>query len=310
MTTSVTRPAPSDVAAALDLLDGEPTDIACGIAVTRTGRPADQAPCLMLVHGVGSSRSTWAPMLAGLTEHYHLLVVDLPGHGRSEPLAANAGADCASLARHLARACQELGVAAPHVVGNSLGGWVGLELASDGAAASLVALAPAGLRLYPVAPGPLLQLNRVLARRTRTVSGVLLGLAPLRRVAFAGVSAAPSGVPVELARSAVTALTRCTAYEAMLDATRHRRFERARDVAVPTVIAFGDRDLVLPKPSQRRQMAPPGARWVQIPRCGHALMWDATEQALDLVHQTVDLATRTQTQTQTGAENEPRREDA
>ena len=81
------------------------------------------------------------------------------------------------MARRLAGACTELGVPDPHVVGNSLGGWVGLEMAADGAASSLVALAPAGLRLRPVAPGPLLRANRALARHTRAVAVPLLDLA-------------------------------------------------------------------------------------------------------------------------------------
>ncbi len=287
MTPTAAHPAPTTTREALDLLDGDPSDVVAGIAVTRTGRPVDDAPTLLLVHGVGSSRSAWTLVLPALAERYHVLVVDLPGHGRSAPLVADAGADCPALARRLAGACTELGVPDPHVVGNSLGGWVGLEMAADSAASSLVALAPAGLRLRPVAPGPLLRANRALARRTRTVALPLLELAAVRRLTFSGVSAAPASVTADLARSAVEALARCTAYEAMLEATRHRRFERARDVIVPTVIAFGDRDLILPRPSQRREMAPPGAQWVRIPHCGHAAMWDAAQQTVELVVRTV-----------------------
>lgn len=282
------------VADAVRLLDDVPTDTVDGLAVTRAGRSPDEAPTLVLVHGVGAARSTWAPVLPALAEDHHLVVPDLPGHGRSRPLFPGERADCGALARLLAHACVELGAirpdGLPHLVGSSLGGWVGLELAADGAVASLTALAPAGLRPRPLPPGPLLRSNRTLARRTRPLAGPLLGLRGVRRLTLASVSARPERVPAELARSAVACLAACTGYERMLDAARRRRFERGRQVGVPTTIVFGDRDLILPGGAQRPDLAPPHAEWVRLTGCGHTPMWDAPEETVRLVRRTVDAA--------------------
>ena len=61
---------------------------------------------------------------------------------------------------------------------------------------------------------------------------------------------------------------------------------------VPACVVFGDDDRILPAPeNQHREVAPPGARWVVVPRCGHAPMWDAPERTVELVDETVRAAT-------------------
>lgn len=275
---------------ALRLLTGPPTDRALGLAFTRVGPPstADQVPTVLLVHGVGAARVVWAPVVTELAARYDVLVVDLPGHGASDPLTGDP--HCAALARHLTKACAELGVVRPHVVGNSLGGWIGLEQASDGAVASLTALAPAGLRIRPVPPSPVLRWNRILARRTLPLADALIDRPLVRKVIFATGSHDPAGLHPDLARGMAHALADSTAYEAMLAATAHRRFERRREVEVPTTIVFGDRDWILPKPNQRRELAPEHARWLRWDHCGHAPMWDHPAATVALVAETIGQA--------------------
>jgi pimeloyl-ACP methyl ester carboxylesterase len=275
---------------ALARLMAAPTDVAEGLSFTRLGRRPGSAPTVLLVHGVGAARLVWAPVLDALAERFDVLVADLPGHGDSPPLRAGQDPGCAATARRLTTACADLGVVRPHVVGNSLGGWIGLELAADGAAASLVALAPAGLRIRPVPPSPLLRINRLLARRTGRFADAVLGRPAVRRAVFATGSADPVALDPELARGMVAALATCTAYEAMLAVTAHTRFERKHQVRVPTTVVFGDRDWILPAPNQRRELAPDHTRWVTLPRCGHAPMWDAPRETVQLVEETVQVA--------------------
>jgi pimeloyl-ACP methyl ester carboxylesterase len=282
--------APSDPATALALLAGAPTDVADGLAFTRAGLAEGSAPTVLLVHGVGAARLVWATVLPQLAERYHVLAVDLPGHGWSAPLAPGQDARCRALGRQVAAACAELGVARPHVVGNSLGGWIGLEMAADDAVRSLTALAPAGLRIAPTAPSPLLRLNRLLARTVGRSTEPLLRHDGVRRLVFASGSADPASLDPGLARATVRALREATAYEAMLDATGHERFLRRRDVTVPTTIVFGDRDRILPRPNQRREVAPDAAEWIVLPRCGHAPMWDAPQRCLQIIGDTVERA--------------------
>ncbi|MFN8078768.1 MAG: alpha/beta fold hydrolase [Kineosporiaceae bacterium] len=282
---------PTDIGEAVDLLSGPPTEVSRDLAITRLGQAPGSAPTLLLIHGVGAARVVWAPVLPELARHYDVLVVDLPGHGASAPLD---GADpsCLAVGRRVAASCAELGVVRPHLVGNSLGGWIGLEMAADDAAASLVALAPAGLRIRPVKPSPVLLANRALAQRTERIADALLDNTLMRRLVFATGSSNPTAVHPGVARGMVRALARCTAYEVMLDAASRRRFERKAQVHVPTVVVFGDRDLILPPANQRPELAPAHAEWQRWERCGHAPMWDHPHRTVELIHHTVDAALR------------------
>ncbi len=284
-------PADPGLHAALRTLQAPPALRPAGLAVIRTGRPPGTAPTVLLVHGLGSDRSAWAPVLHHLASRYDVVAIDLPGHGANPPWVPGDDPRPRALAASIARACAELGVARPHVVGNSLGGWAGLELAADGIAASLTALAPAGLWLAPGSPSPLLRLNRALAAWTAPVADTLLAWAPLRRAVFASGSAAPAGLDLGLVRAAAHAMRMSTGYGAMLDATAHVRFDRRADLRVPVTVAFGDRDRILPAPrNQRRELLPAGTRWVELPRCGHAPMWDAPARTVQLIDETVAAA--------------------
>ena len=42
--------------------------------------------CIMFIHGIGADRNIWDDWLPFLTGHYSIISIDLPGHGKSEPL--------------------------------------------------------------------------------------------------------------------------------------------------------------------------------------------------------------------------------
>jgi len=84
---------------------------------------------LILVHGLGSSTLDWEKQIPELSAHYRLIIPDVRGHGRSDKprerysIAGFAG-DLIALIEHL-----NLGPA--HVVGLSMGGMIGFQLAVD-----------------------------------------------------------------------------------------------------------------------------------------------------------------------------------
>jgi pimeloyl-ACP methyl ester carboxylesterase len=82
---------------------------------------------LILIHGLGSSGADWALQVPCLEERRRLLIPDLPGSGHSEPLRE--GYSVEGMAAALWALCDHLGVGRVHVVGFSLGGAVGLEMA-------------------------------------------------------------------------------------------------------------------------------------------------------------------------------------
>ncbi|MCZ4492827.1 MAG: alpha/beta fold hydrolase, partial [Conexibacter sp.] len=109
-------------------------------------------PPLVLLHPLGADRHVWDPVLDRLAAERDVIAVDLPGFGDSPVLDADPPTPAALAAAVQAFAEQELGLQAWHVAGNSLGGWVALALALDGAVESVTAIAPAGLWSGPLAP--------------------------------------------------------------------------------------------------------------------------------------------------------------
>ncbi len=244
------------------------------LAHTRAG----EGPPLVLVHGLGSALTTWSLLLPDLVRRYDVIAVDLPGHGGSPALPRTEPPTPQRCARLVADLLDELGLERAHVVGNSLGGWVGLELAADDRALSFTGLAPAGLWKQPaLRRSSLLQVNRRLARSTRPLQPVLLRSRIVRSITFASGSARPAEVPYEVALAAARGLAGSPGYLAALDGTLDNRFERAAMVKpdVPVTVMFGDRDRILPPRLQQQDVAPAHARWLVLPSCGHAPQWDA-----------------------------------
>jgi len=234
---------------------------------------------LLLVHGLGSARTTWLPLLPALSRRYDVLSVDLPGHGETPALPRTEPGVPRRLAKTVAALLDELGLERVHVMGNSLGGWVGLELAADGRARSLVGLAPAGLWLRPqTRRNALLQFNRLLASSTRGLHPLALRSTTIRTLAMASGSAWPREVSYDVALAAARAQSDSPGYLTALDGMLGNRFDRAGQIPadVPVSVLFGDRDKILPRPGQQeRSLLPEHARWVELDHCGHAPQWDA-----------------------------------
>lgn len=102
-------------------------DVGDGLAlhVERDG----SGPPLLLLHGFTGSTITWSALRAALRDRFELLVVDLPGHGRSSAPPDPARYSLPRTADDLARVLDALDVARAAVLGYSMGGRVALQLA-------------------------------------------------------------------------------------------------------------------------------------------------------------------------------------
>lgn len=88
-------------------------------------------PPLVLIHGLGSAASAFKPIIPALTQSFRVITVDLPGHGQSPYNKAQA-MDPQSLGRAIFQAIEsEYGIHEFHIAGNSLGGWIALEMGAD-----------------------------------------------------------------------------------------------------------------------------------------------------------------------------------
>jgi pimeloyl-ACP methyl ester carboxylesterase len=230
---------------------------------------------LLLIHGLGASRSVWDPVLPLLEREREVVVLDMPGFGSAPPLPDEVEPTAANLAAALHAACEELGIERPHVAGNSLGGWVGLEMGRAGWAASVTALSPAGLWRAPLGQRPGRD-TRALGRRLRPLVSAAILVPPLRRRMLSTFAAHPERIPVAAGRELVLGWIDSNGYDGANRAMRTHLFEPAGYPAdVPVTIAWGERDRLLgpPKPERR----PAGARFLVLPDVGHTPMWDDPE---------------------------------
>ena len=75
-----------------------------------------------MVHGPGANLRTWDSLLTALRGSHELILVDLPGHGRSAPLEGPQTVEAHADA--LASFVQSQGLATVDLVGSSVGaGW-------------------------------------------------------------------------------------------------------------------------------------------------------------------------------------------
>jgi pimeloyl-ACP methyl ester carboxylesterase len=175
-------------------------------------------PSVMLVHGVATSGWMWRTIAESLAGTLHVLVPDLPGHGRSNTRPWVSMADTVSAIADVIRSRCPQGRA--HVVGLSLGGNIALQLAADAPAVvdsaivSGVNVLPypnptlmrlAGLIMAPfVTAGPMLRATakglRVPAEELTDFRAAAKAMAPgtFRRV---GAELMTFGIPTSAGRS-------------------------------------------------------------------------------------------------------------
>jgi pimeloyl-ACP methyl ester carboxylesterase len=240
-------------------------------------------PDLVMLHGVSLSAAVWVPLLNDL-EGYRTLLVELPGHGFSDPFTYRVGTVREHSVQLLDDLFDSLGLDAPSVVGHSLGGMFALWHAADrpGKIASLIAIGDPGAAL----PG--VQVKMPLSVLTvrglgRAVLSSPLPRSTYRRILGQGTSpAAARSMPDELVDILRFACRRRgnpkTVASLMHAIDRFRRprpetvmgdSELAR-IQVPTMFYWGRDDPFLSPQQARPSLARiPGARLHEVAG-GHA----------------------------------------
>ena len=117
----------------------------CKLSLARGGKGVP----LMYLHGT-DGLADWPAILDTLTERFDVIVPDHPGFGASE--APGWIDDISDVAYCYLDAIEVLGLSAVHVVGQSLGGWIALEMAvrSTQRLRSLTLISSAGIHVKGV----------------------------------------------------------------------------------------------------------------------------------------------------------------
>lgn len=243
-------------------------------------------PPLVLIHGIGSQWQMWAPVLDLVSGDRDVVAIDLPGFGDSAPLPAGTRPTARVLAEAVASHLDELGLDRPHVAGNSLGGWIALELARLGRVASATALSPAGFwnepeRIYGYV---LLRMSRAGARNLAPVAPTLVSRPRSRALLMGHVGAHPTRISPPEALQGLENMATSPGWDATLEAVINDSFEDGSAIEAPLTIAWGDKDrLLFPWQAKRAAARIPQARMVELHDCGHVPTWDDPEQVAEVL---------------------------
>jgi pimeloyl-ACP methyl ester carboxylesterase len=236
---------------------------------------------LVLVHGYANTWRVWEPVLPALTERHDVLAPTLCGHLDGVPLADGVEATVSALTDGVERAMDAAGFETAHVCGNSLGGWIALDLGRRGRARSVDCIAPAGgweqgsraerrlKRLFTV--------GRKLNDRFLPYAERLVRRPGVRKLLFRNVMRHPEHLTPAQAAARMEAMTGCSVFWELMDTIlRDGPPDWLGEVDAPTLVAWPEFDRVLPPEdhSQRFRAALRGAEWRVLPGVGHVPMAD------------------------------------
>ena len=242
------------------------------IAYTRTG----SGPALVLLHPLGADRGVWTPIIDRLCDQRELIAVDMPGFGASPPLL-DVTPTPAALAGAIAGLTTRLGLTDPHVAGNSLGGWVALELGRRGAVASATAIAPAGLWAKPLVPKP--NVAHRLARALRPLVGPLAASELGRGLLLRSAVAHPDRVPPAQSAHLVRAYGGASGFVAVNRAMRAGTFTHLAAIPCPVTLVWPEHDRLVVRP----RGLPSNVRSIGLPDAGHMPFWDAPDAVAEIL---------------------------
>jgi pimeloyl-ACP methyl ester carboxylesterase len=246
---------------------------------------------LVAIHGLGSASSAWDLVRPELEKHFKFVTLDLPGHGDATMLATE-DMDPQALSKILVSELEKSGITKFHLIGNSLGGWIALELAAafPDKVLSVTGVAPAGLWLKAKTHrNGELAISRYLAKITYRLAKPISKIKALRKLGFKLVSPQWEKFTPETCAKAAIAMGSASGYYKLWDAFLGNRFDKKIPTNIPVTIIFGDTDNTLPAAnSQEKSLAPAHCRWVVLPQSGHAPMWDQVSNVVAETIKTVE----------------------
>ena len=229
-------------------------------------------------------------MLPALERRHDVLAPTLAGHAGGPPLEPGALSD-ATLADAVERAMDEAGFGVADVAGNSLGGYVALQLAARGRASSVVAFAPAGgwapgdesYRETLAAQAELLELHEADRAAGRRAARHARGPAARHERARGNFE----HIPAELIAHQMLGVAAARgSLELIEHALREGWTLEPERITCPVRVVWGTADRMLPWPGaavRYRDEWLPHADWVVLDGVGHCPQLDVPLEAAELI---------------------------
>jgi pimeloyl-ACP methyl ester carboxylesterase len=241
------------------------------------GRIFDSSlPTVVLLHGAGMDHTVWQFQARTFAHHgYGVLSLDLPGHGRSDDPAPSTITEYTDT---VAAILDSADVASAHIVGHSMGAFIGLELSAryPRKVRSLTLMGVS--ERMPVHPDLL-----AAAEANDHLAFDLVSSWSYTRTAHTGGHPTPGlwmmGATVRLlerSRPGVlhSGLAACSTYDTAPD--------RAAETTAPTLVLMGQHDIMTrPRGAEALAEAMPNATFVIVPDAGHMVMVERPDPVID-----------------------------
>lgn len=242
---------------------------------------SDRDP-LIFIHGLSGCWQNWLEQIPHFARDRRVIAVDLPGFGQSEMPAEEIS--ISGYADAIDALMQQLGIDSAQVVGNSMGGFIGAEVAIQHPARveRLVLVAAAGLSIESVRT----ERTKGLRHRAENVVFFTLGhiasrshqvaLRPrLRAALLLLVAAHPARLPGPLAAQQVLGSGRPGFSDALEAMCRYPLRDRLELISCPTFIIWGDKDRLVPvKDAALFEQLIPNSRKIVYEDTGHVSMME------------------------------------
>jgi pimeloyl-ACP methyl ester carboxylesterase len=251
----------------------------------------EDKPALVFIHGLGASWQCWLLNLAYFMETHRCIALDLPGFGDS-PLPEDEDVSIDGYARLVDRLCDALGIEAPDVIGNSMGGFVGAELAISypTRVQRLVLVSPAGITSEHLARRPLVTAARLLTMGEAGLASRredFVRRPRLRRLLLQAVVRYPEKLSGPLTWELINGGGRqglVPALDALIGYSIRDRLPR---IEIPVLLVWGRHDILVPVDDAERyeELIGANARKVIFEDTGHVPMIERPSRFNPLVAQ-------------------------
>lgn len=234
-------------------------------------------PALVLLHGVTMSAAAWRDVTPLLDADFEVHAPTAAGH-RGGPAARSRPATIADTVDAAESYLDESGLDRPHIAGNSMGGWMAVELARRGRAASVCALSPAGFwtvgQRSHSASTARVRRTVTMSRLPRPLSSVTLRSGLARRLAFRDIASRADRLSHGQAVAAIDDVLGCAVAADLLGTPE--AVAPLDPLPCPVTLAWAERDRVFPVDVNgviaRERL--PQARFVVLSGVGHVPMID------------------------------------